>query len=218
MDLRISWTRKALELPPEARAELERRLEILHRFFPEMSREMKIGITRAYDGLAFQSDEGRVKLMVDIHWSRLRRAWKLPTYWTLGHELMHLAQFNAKGIPGGERACDIYALSRLAPEFVDDSPSYLVVPPRIRRKWNLSYARLARTLAREALRKRSKGLRRYISWWEVEFERRAAKPLANTGRPYAIGANLLRTSRAEQHAPAPLDVARAHEAERRERD
>ena len=63
---------------------------------------------------------------------RVRRtktgAWKYPTYWTFGHELMHLAQFSARAIPATERATDVYALARLPPRFIDESPSYLVSP------------------------------------------------------------------------------------------
>ncbi len=168
--LKVSWTRKALNTSDRARSDLVARLEMLRKYFPESKPEMKIGITRAYDGLAFQSNAGDVKLMVDLHrWKN--GLWKFPTYWTLAHEMMHLAQFNTKGIPSGERACDIYALARLPPKLIDDSPSYLVVPPAIRRRWSRRYASLAHELALEALRRRSNGLRRYASWWEQEFER-----------------------------------------------
>lgn len=174
MALNISWTRRAMRLPPEVREELAARLERLSAFFPEMRRTMKIGITRFYDGLVFQSNDGHVKLMVDVHRTR-KEGWKYPTYWTIAHELMHLAQFNSDGIPGGERATDVYALSRLPPELIDDSPSYLVVPDDIRDRWNARYARLAHELAREAIRRRQEGLKRYAIWWEDEFEARAQK-------------------------------------------
>ncbi|MGQ9587690.1 MAG: hypothetical protein ACUVT7_04835 [Thermoplasmata archaeon] len=173
MALEITWTRKAMKLPPEVRKELSKRLEELRRFFPEMKTHMKIGITRSLDGLVFQSNEGFVKLMVDVHRSR-KGGWRYPAYWTLAHELMHLAQFNSKGVPGGERACDMHALARLPPKFIDDSPSYLVVPDRIREKWNMRHAALAHELAVEALARRRAGLRRYASWWESEFENRTS--------------------------------------------
>jgi hypothetical protein len=174
MRLKISWTRKAMEAPEEAREGLRERLERLHEYFPEIRPRMTIGITRSYDGLAFMANDGTVKLMVDMHRSR-GNSWKFPTYWTLGHELMHLAQFNTKGIPSGERACDIYALSRLPPRLIDDPPTYLIVPPGIRKRWhdNGRYAKLAHDLAIEAIIKRRAGLRRYASWWDGEFERRA---------------------------------------------
>ena len=171
MPLTIEWTRTALALPESVRRELASRLDRLHPFFPEMKSRMKIGITRSYDGLAFQSDSGYVKLMLEVRRTR-KRTWKYPTYWTLAHEFMHLAQFNSSGIPAGERACDIFALARLPPEFIDDSPSYLVVPRGLRTKWLPKDARMAHDLAVEALEMRRKGLRRYASWWEAEFERR----------------------------------------------
>lgn len=171
MTLNISWTRVALKLPPEARSELSRRLKLVSRYFPEMRRDIRIGITRAYDGLAFQSDDGEVKLMLDVR-RRRRGGWRYPTYWTMAHELMHLAQFNSKGIPGGERACDIHALARIPAKLIDDSPSYLVVPRGLRGGWCPGAAELAHALAKEAIVLRAKGLKRYAVWWESEFERR----------------------------------------------
>lgn len=176
MALDISWTRTAMKLPDEVRRHIVKMLNELHRYFPEMRRKMTIGITRSYDGLAFQSNEGKVKLMVEVRKTR-GRGWRYPSYWTLAHELMHLAQFNGKGIPGGERACDIHALARLPPRFIDESPSYLVVPDAQRKEWTLEDAKLARSLAREAVRRRQDGLRRYAVWWESEFER-AKQPSA----------------------------------------
>lgn len=170
MTLEISWTRRAMRLPPEVRSELAGRLEKLSEYFPEMKKTMKIGITRFYDGLVFQSNSGRVKLMVDVHKSR-KKGWVYPTYWTIAHELMHLAQFNSDGIPSGERATDVYALARLPPRFIDDSPSYLVVPPRLRDEWKPEHARIAREVAEKALVMRHSGLKNYAVWWEDEFER-----------------------------------------------
>lgn len=172
MTLEISWTRRALRLPPEVRAELCTRLQRLSLYFPEMKTKMKVGITRFYDGLVFQSNAGSVKLMVDVHRTR-KGVWKYPTYWTLAHELMHLAQFNADGIPGGERACDVYALSRLLPELIDEDPSYLVVSKETRKVWDHRHSKLAHELAKEALKQRNDGLRRYALWWEDEFEKKA---------------------------------------------
>lgn len=172
MPLEITWTRKAMHLPEEVRCEVAQRLERLHSYFPEMTPKLRVGLTRLYDGLAFQSDSGKVKLLLDVHRTR-KDGWRYPSYWTIAHEFMHLAQFNSKGIPSGERATDIHALSRIAPELADDSPSYLVINKRLRRLWGPEMARLAHELAREALRRREEGLRYYASWWEDEFELRA---------------------------------------------
>lgn len=172
MPLEITWTRKAMHLPEEVRCEVAQRLERLHSYFPEMTPKLRVGLTRLYDGLAFQSDSGKVKLLLDVHRTR-KDGWRYPSYWTIAHEFIHLAQFNSKGIPSGERATDIHALSRIAPELADDSPSYLVINKRLRRLWGPEMARLAHELAREALRRREEGLRYYASWWEDEFELRA---------------------------------------------
>ena len=169
-ELTIEWTLPALALPENVRNELSWRLSRLHRYFPEMKPWVKVGITRSYDGLAFKSDEGFNRLRIQVRRTGTN-TWKYPTYWTLAHELMHLTQFNAKEIPGTERATDIHALARLPPEFIDESPSYLVVPKGSRKTWTRKHAKIAHELALEALRQRSNGLRRYPKWWEAEFER-----------------------------------------------
>lgn len=169
MPLEITWTRRARGLSPHLVREVEKRIRRLHPYFPEMTEKITIGLTRSYDGLAFQSDEGTVKLMLDVRKAR-NGDYKAPTYWTIAHELMHLAQFNTKEIPAGERACDLHALARLPPRFADDSPSYLVIPGRIRKAWSKDHARVAHRLAIQALEKRRAGLRSYICWWEKRFE------------------------------------------------
>lgn len=181
MALRITWTRRALELPEHVREELTSRLNRLHRYFPEVRVGVRIGITRSLEGFAFQSDKGDAKLMLEVRRGRDGR-WKLPTYWTLGHELMHLAQFNSSDIPEGERACDVFALARLPPRFIDEAPSYLVVPRGCRGRWTRRHARFAHDVAKEALAFRSSGLRRYVVWWEREFDRRAGRSTLRTTR------------------------------------
>lgn len=182
MPLEVTWTKRAMKLPDEVRSEMARMLDNLHKYFPEMNPKMQVGLTRIYDGLAFQSDSGRVKLWLGVHKSR-KDGWKYPTYWTIAHEFMHLAQFNSEGIPGGERATDVYALSRLPPELIDDSPSYLVITMRLRKLWNPDFAKLAHELALEALRRREGGLRTYASWWEDEFEERAERLMKDNSDP-----------------------------------
>ncbi|MDH3366053.1 MAG: hypothetical protein OEM29_08660 [Thermoplasmata archaeon] len=172
MLLDITWTRKAKTLTPALMDEVDRRVRRLYPYFPEMKRKLTIGLTRSYDGLAHQTDDGTVKLMLDVRGAR-NGDYKAPTYWTIAHELMHLAQFNTKNVPSGERACDLFALARLPPKYIDDCPSYLVVPGSIRKRWNRDYASLAHDLARKAIRKRGAGVRNYISWWESEFKKHA---------------------------------------------
>lgn len=171
MRFRITWTRRALKLPQEVRDELVVRLERLHPFFPEMTPEMTVGVTRFYDGLVYKSNSGKVKLWVDVHRKR-KGGWAYPTNWTIAHEMMHLAQFNDGRIPGGERAIDVYALARLPTELIDDSPSYLVITQDIRDDWGDRHSELAHQLAKESIRLRDGGLRNYASWWEDEFEKR----------------------------------------------
>ncbi|HEX6068061.1 MAG TPA: hypothetical protein VFZ05_04595 [Nitrososphaera sp.] len=43
---------------------------------------------------------------------------------TIAHELTHLLQGN--GVPHGEKACDIWAVSRLPPKLADDQPYYIL--------------------------------------------------------------------------------------------
>ncbi len=171
--LQIAWTRKARTLSPHLIDEVEKRIRRLHPYFPEMKRKITIGLTRSYDGLAFQSDEGTVKLMLDVRRAR-NGDYKAPTYWTIAHELMHLAQFNTKRIPAGERACDLFALARLPPRFIDDFPTYLVLPKKVRDSWRREHAVLAHRLAIRAVEKREDGLKNYIRWWEEQFERKVS--------------------------------------------
>jgi len=170
MPLEVSWSWRAKALPEEVKEGLVRRLDTLRPFFPEMKPKMKIGITRVFDGLVFQSDKGNVTLMLDVHRTR-KDGWKYPTYWTLAHELMHLAQFNSHGIPGGERACDVFGLARVPPEFIDESPTFLVVPDCVRDDWTSREAELAHELAKRAIELRESGLKNYAVWWEDEFEK-----------------------------------------------
>lgn len=172
MAFEVLWTRKALKLPDHVRDEVEARLKRVQRHFPEVDVPVKIDITRRLDGMAFQSHDGRTGLWLDIHRSSDGH-WSYPTHWTIAHELMHLAQFNSDCIPSGERPCDVFALARLPPGLIDDSPSYLVVPPKQRKVWRREDARRAHVLAKDAIRMRRAGLKRYAQWWEDEFERRS---------------------------------------------
>ncbi len=167
----ISWTKKALRLPEDVRAEISRRLSMLHPFFPDIEPRFKIGLTRFFEGLVFQSNSGSVKLSLEVR-KQKDGTWRVPTYWTIAHELMHLAQFNSNDIPGGERACDIFALARIPPRFVDESPTYLFVPPEARTVWRSEDAKLAHDLAGEAVERLRDGDASYSSFWEDEFERR----------------------------------------------
>ncbi len=170
MPMEITWTRRAHNLPEEVREEISRRLDTLQPYFPELKSKVKIGMTRFFEGFVFQSNKGRVKLYLEVRKQR-DGTWRYPTYWTIAHELMHLVQFNSSSIPGDERACDIFALARLPSRFIDESPSYLFVPPGARTVWRERDAELARALAEIAVRKFKDGDDSYESFWEDEFER-----------------------------------------------
>ena len=171
MPIEISWTRRARRLPEEVRDEISLRLNTMRPYFPELSSQVKIGLTRLFEGFVFQSGRGLVRLNLEVQ-KRRNGLWQYPTYYTIGHELMHLVQFNSDGIPGGETACDIFTLARLPPRFIDESPTYLFVPPKAREVWREADAELAHALARTAVRKLKEGDESYASYWEDEFERR----------------------------------------------
>jgi hypothetical protein len=171
MQLEISWTRRARRLPEGVREEISRRLNTLQPCFPELRPQVRIGLTRFFEGFVFQSNSGTVRLNLEVRKGK-NGAWRYPTYWTIAHELMHLVQFNSHGIPGGERACDIFALARLPPKFIDESPTYLFVPPEARAVWRERDAELAHALAELAVSKFNDGEASYASFWEDEFEHR----------------------------------------------
>jgi hypothetical protein len=47
--------------------------------------------------------------------------------YTIAHELTHLVQGNGSGIPHGEVACDIWIISRLPVELLDQRPAYYLL-------------------------------------------------------------------------------------------
>lgn len=138
-------------------------LDMVHfalRYFPEVdARELRVGITRRADGYA--------SLESPMIWLNPRGL----CYQTIAHELVHLLQ--GKGlVPMGERSCDVYSLARDR-ILVDAAPVYLEIPdvfssPKGGLKPGAAF--LLHTTAREAIRRRGAGERRYIQW----FERRLA--------------------------------------------
>lgn len=90
---------------------------------------------------------------------------------TIAHEFTHLLQARKKeelGIPSGERACDIWALTRLPLELIDDYPSYIGSHP-MRKHWDAIKQRV-KELAIQAIEVR-KTNRRYIVWFEDEIKK-----------------------------------------------
>jgi len=193
MDLgpaRPRWTfsRPALKSPHLDR--IRERLEFVRRHYDELE-----GIT-IHVGLALKPGVlGWGSLDPDRPgvWVRPRRL----DYFTIAHEFTHLLQ--ARGlVPGGERACDLWALAR-SPLLVDTPPSYLRLPKPWRWKRRLAFAeaKLLHACARRAIEARDRGERRYL----VGCERAVAARLAGGAAP-DDGADALEASVAAASEPA----------------
>jgi hypothetical protein len=90
---------------------------------------------------------------------------------TIAHEFTHLLQATKKeelGIPAGEKACDIWSLTRLPLELIDDYPSYLG-NYSMRKHWKIM-KKTVRELAFRAIEVR-KTKRQYIVWLEDEIKK-----------------------------------------------
>jgi hypothetical protein len=90
---------------------------------------------------------------------------------TIAHELTHLLQARKKEelqIPSGERACDVWALTRLPLELIDDYPSY-IGNYLMRKRWD-TVKNTVRELAFNAIQIR-KTKRQYIVWFEDEVKK-----------------------------------------------
>ena len=155
------WKFTSRFLKKQGQGPFVERLARVRAYFPELeSCTITVGVTERADGKA-----DRETLSV---WFRSRGVGSL----TIAHELMHLLQ-GRNGIPKGERSCDIYAMARHE-SLCDEAPHYLKIPPSFLddRKHFHPWARPpVHALAREAIVRRGKGLRRYISWFENELKR-----------------------------------------------
>jgi hypothetical protein len=90
---------------------------------------------------------------------------------TIAHEFTHLIQARKKEdlqIPSGERACDVWALTRLPLELIDDYPSY-IGNHLMRKRWD-NVKKTVRELAFNAIEIR-KTKRQYIVWFEDEVKK-----------------------------------------------
>jgi hypothetical protein len=72
------------------------------------------------------------------------------------------------GIPAGEKACDIWSLTRLPLELIDDYPSY-IGNYSMRKHWKIM-KKTVRELAFRAIEVR-KTKRQYIVWLEDEIKK-----------------------------------------------
>jgi hypothetical protein len=165
---RWDFSRVALRSPHRSR--IRERLEFVRRFFPELDGvTVRVGIARKRGVLGWGSlDPDRPGV-----WVRPRRI----DHFTITHEFTHLLQ--ARGlVPRGERACDLWALTRSA-LLVDRAPSYLRLPRAVRSRQPLDprHAALLHREAARAVQARERGERRYL----VQFERRVREALAGGG-------------------------------------
>jgi hypothetical protein len=135
---------------PELASRLERSLGE----FPELGgRTITVGRTRRFEGIAVPGS-----MLIRLRLRRLRPV----SYFTIGHELMHLLQSEGLGlVPSGEVQCDVWTLAR-SPLFLDDQPSYLCGRLWSGGTWPLHAPRV-RELCLQAIELR-KTNRRYLSW------------------------------------------------------
>ncbi|MDH4123242.1 MAG: hypothetical protein OEV21_04070 [Thermoplasmata archaeon] len=172
---RLTFTRPFIEsATPELLDSFSRRFFSITQYFPEVRGKIRVGMTNSYKGLAMTESDGNTMLK-KISFPPLRRA-GLPSRYVMGHELMHIVQAKQKFIPGTERACDLFTLSRLPPKHLDHPPIYLRMPRSVRSNWSRERIRpivadMAHDVAIEAVISR-KSNRRYINWWENEFRER----------------------------------------------
>ena len=138
----------------------KRTLEKVHyvlRYFPELGgAKIKVGLTKAASGMAVP---GGFEIWLNPH---------RVSYHTISHELVHLLQRTAIGVPQGERSCDVYSLARHW-TLNDVVPSYVEIPSKLASLGGTlpaTSARLVYETAVEALEHRHDGMRRYISWFE----------------------------------------------------
>lgn len=86
----------------------------------------------------------------------------------LAHETMHALQYSGRGVPHGERACDIFMFARLPTTLYPRRREFYVdVPQKI---LSNDPERIKHTATR-AIKLREDGLRNYIVWFETELRR-----------------------------------------------
>ncbi len=85
---------------------------------------------------------------------------------TLAHELTHAFHSKFKSIPSGEKATDVFMLSRIPLKHLR-RPSYLEVA---KEPFEMCPGRV-QDLAKQAIVKRGSGLRQYIQWFEDEVNK-----------------------------------------------
>jgi len=159
---------------PDLLSAFEDRFRQVSALFPEITGDIKIGITNSYRGLAITESRGGI-ISRKLSFPPLSNK-GLPSKYIIGHELMHICHAQTRHFPGTERATDIFTLARLPPEFLDSPPPYLKIPDYVRRNWlqpgiHGFVSNLAHELA--LISTLSVGAdHRYIQKWESTFEKR----------------------------------------------
>ena len=158
------------------RRDVEAKVRYCLHFFPELrARPFGVGVTRQAQGLASLDDFA---------------IWLNPralSLHTIAHELTHLMQADGR-VPGGERACDLFALAR-HPSLNDSRPNYLDIPDDLfdERGYytRTGWPTVLYVSARRAIDERASGRRTYIRWFEEHITSlSAADPVASgKGRP-----------------------------------
>ena len=158
------WSLSRLVARSPHRARIIERLEFVRRFFPEMNgTTIRVGLAQKRGVLGWGSlDPERPGV-----WVRPR----LTHYFTIAHEFTHLLQAR-RLVPGGERACDLWALAR-SPLLIDKPPGYLRLPRglRLRRALEPWHPALLHEAACRSLAAREGGERRYLLRFEREITR-----------------------------------------------
>jgi hypothetical protein len=103
--------------------------------------------------------------------------------YTIAHELAHLVQGNGSGIPHGEVACDVWIISRLPVELLDQRLYYLLARRHSRLDWKKNKAAVREFCLRDIeLRKPQ---RTYIVWLYSQLKRLRLWPIVFCCRGYS---------------------------------
>jgi hypothetical protein len=162
---RLTFTKKA---DANFTSEFKHRIINVFKYFPELHDELVLvgwiaprGWARGSCWCSRTSTDKQIKISLQPN----------ERNFTIAHEFTHLLQSIKKEelqIPSGERACDVWALTRLPLELIDDYPSY-IGNNLMRKHWN-TVKKLVRELAFDAIEIR-KTKRHYIVWFEDEIKK-----------------------------------------------
>lgn len=83
----------------------------------------------------------------------------------LGHEVTHAYEDYTHNIPAGEKATDLFELTRLPLKYLTEGSCYLECPQEIFRE----DPEFVQALANHAVSLRGEGLRQYIRWFESQL-------------------------------------------------